>query len=178
MSKMNNVVFIILHVIAWLIFVGLCIEAGALIVNFVFSVFKPEVVDKLYQKMDLSTLYQQSKWVFYGMYGFVLFISIFKAILFYVVIELLLKLDLTKPFSNFVSTKISRISYYAFSIGMISHIASQIAKSLVLQGYDVAKLSPFWVDSSAFILMAAIVYIIAVIFKRGIKLQEENELTI
>lgn len=178
MSKMNNVVFIILHVIAWVIFVGLCIEAGGLIVNFVFSVFKPEVVGKLYQKLDLSKLYQQSEMVFFGMYGFVVFISILKAVLFYVVIQLLLKLDLTKPFSSFVSVKILQISHYAFSIGILSFVAKQIAKSLLIQGYELDELSQFWVDSSAFILMAAIIYIIAIIFKRGIELQEENELTI
>ena len=79
---MNKLVFIILHVISWLIFVGLSIEAGGLIVNFIFSVFKPEMVGNLYQKLDLSILYQQSEMVFYGMYAFVLFISILKAILF------------------------------------------------------------------------------------------------
>ncbi len=178
MSKMNNLVFIILHIVAWIIFVGLSIEAGALIVNFVFSIFKPEVVGNLYQKLDLSILYQQSEFVFFGMFSFVLFISILKAILFYVVIQLLLKLDLTKPFSSFVSTKISQISHYTFSIGIISFISSQIAKSLLLQGYEIDQLSQFWVDSSAFILMAAIIYVISVIFKRGIELQEENELTV
>ena len=54
MSKMNKLIFTILHVIAWIIFVGLCIEAGALIVNFVCSVFKPEVVGNLYQKLDVQ----------------------------------------------------------------------------------------------------------------------------
>lgn len=178
MFKINNLVFIILHAVAWLIFVGLSIEAGGLIVNFIFSIFKPEVVGNLYQKLDLSILYKQSQWVFYGMYSFVLFISILKAILFYIVIQLHLKLDLTKPFSRFVSTKISQISHYTFSIGIISYVASQIAKSLLLQGYEIDKLNQFWVDSSAFILMAAIIYVISIIFKRGIELQEENELTI
>lgn len=175
---MNNLIFTILHVIAWLIFVALCIEAGALIVNFVFSVFKPEVVGNLYQKLDLSILYKQSQLVFYGMYSFVLFISVLKALLFYVVIELLLKLDLTSPFSSFVSNKISKISHYVFSIGILSFIARQIANSLQLQGYQIDKLSQFWVDSSAFILMSAIIYIISVIFKRGIEIQTENELTV
>lgn len=178
MSKMNNLIFTILHVIAWIIFVGLCIEAGALIVNFVFSVFKPEVVGNLYQKLDLSILYKQSQLVFYGMYSFVLFISVLKALLFYVVIELLLKLDLTRPFSSFVSNKISKISHYVFSIGILSFIARQIAKSLQIQGYQIDELSQFWVDSSAFILMSAIIYIISVIFKRGIEIQTENELTV
>ena len=175
---MNKLIFTILHVIAWIIFVGLCIEAGALIVNFVFSVFKPEVVGNLYQKLDLSILYKQSQLVFYGMYSFVLFISVLKALLFYVVIELLLKLDLTSPFSSFVSNKISKISHYVFSIGILSYIARQIANSLQLQGYQIDKLSQFWVDSSAFILMSAIIYIISVIFKRGIEIQTENELTV
>lgn len=178
MSKMNKFVFIILHIVAWLIFVGLCIEAGGLLVNFIFSVFKPEVVGNLYQKLDLSKLFEQSQFVFYGMYGFVLFIAILKALLFYVVIELLLKLDLTKPFSSFVSKKISQISHLTFSIGIISFIVKLITESLLIQGYAVAKLSQFWVDSSAFIIMSAIIYIISLIFKRGIELQEESELTI
>ena len=178
MSKGNNFVFIALHIVALLIFVGLCIEAGGLIVNFVFSVFKPEIVDNLYQKLDLNSLYQQSKWAYYGMYGFVIFISVLKAILFYIVIELLYKLDLTKPFSNFVAQKITQISYYTFSIGILSFIASQTAKNLSLHGYEIDKLSQFWVDSQAFILMAAVIYVIATIFKKGVDIQNENDLTV
>ena len=159
-------------------FVGLCIEAGALIVNFVFSILKPEMVHNLYQKMDLSELYNRSQWVFYGMYGFVLFLSILKCILFYIVIMLLLKLDLEKPFNTFVSTQITQMSYLTLSIGIVSYIASEIAKSLQQTGYEIEPLNQFWVDSEAFILMAAVVYVIAVIFKKGIELQSENELTI
>ncbi len=178
MINVNKLVFIILHVIAWLIFVGLSIEAGALLVNFIFSVFRPEIVGHLYQKLDLSKLYEQSEWVYYGMYSYILFIAILKAILFYVVIQLLMKLDLNKPFSSFVSKKITLISHITLSIGIISYIAKQNAKNLSHQGYELENLSKFWVDSSAFLTMAAIVYIISVIFKKGIALQEENELTI
>ncbi len=61
MSKRNNFLFIGLHIVAWLIFVGLCIEAGGLIVNFVFSIYRPEFVQNLYQKLDLSEMYNRSK---------------------------------------------------------------------------------------------------------------------
>jgi hypothetical protein len=58
MEKKNNYVFTgFLSIVAWIIFVGLCIEAGGLIVNFVFSLYKPEFVQNLYQKLDLSELY-------------------------------------------------------------------------------------------------------------------------
>ena len=174
----TKLILTILHVIAWIIFVGLSIEAGGLIVNFIFSVFKPEFVGNLYQKLDLSQMYQQSKWAFFGMYSFVLFISILKATLFYIVIDLHFKLDLSKPFSSFVAKRISQISYSTFSIGILSFIARQTAKNLSHHGYEIDKLSQFWVDSQAFILMAAVIYVIAQIFKRGVELQNENDLTV
>lgn len=178
MKAKNNFVFIVLNIVAWIIFVGLCIEAGALIVNFVFSIFKPEMVPNLYQKMDLSELYNRSQWAFYGMYSFVLVISILKSILFYVVIMLLLKLDLEKPFNSYVSKQITQMSYFTFSIGLLSYIARESAKNLQHRGYEIDQLNQFWVDSQAFILMAAVIYVIAAIFKKGIEIQSENELTI
>ena len=178
MSKTNKFVFIVLHVVAWLIFVGLSIEAGALLVNFVYSLFKPEIVAHLYEKLDLSDMYSRSKWAYFGMYSFILVISVLKAIMFYIVIMLLMKLDLAKPFSSFVSEKISLISYFAFSIGILSYIARQTAKNLLHRGYEISQLDKFWVDSQAFILMAAVIYVIATIFKKGIELQNEQDLTV
>jgi hypothetical protein len=178
MSKRNNFVFIALHIVAWVIFVGLCIEAGALIVNFIFSLFKPEVVHNLYQKLDLSQMYNLNKWVYFSMYSFILFISILKASLFYVVIMLLLKLDLTKPFNSYVAGKIKSISYYTLSIGLISYIARETAKNMQHHGFETDVLNQFWADSQAWILMAAVIYVISTIFSRGVELQTENELTI
>jgi len=39
-------------------------------------------------------------------------------------------------------------------------------------------LNPFWADSQAFILMAAVIYIIAIIFSKGVENQEELEETV
>ena len=177
MSKRNNFVFKGLHIVAWVIFVGLCIEAGGLIVNFIFSIYKPEFVQNLYQKLDLSEMYNRSKWAFFGMYSFILFISLLKAYLFYVVIRLLSKLNLSKPFNSFVSEQITQISYYTFSIGILSYIARQTAKNLQHHGYVIDNLNEFWADSQAFILMAAVIYVIATIFKKGVEIQNENDLT-
>lgn len=178
MSKVNNIVFQCLHIVAWLIFVGLCIEAGGLIVNFIFSLYKPEFVPNLYQKLDLSDMYQRSKWAFFSMYSFILVIAILKAVLFYVVIRLVSKIDLSKPFNSFVSRQISQISYYTLSIGLLSYIARESAENLTQRGFVTDSLNPFWADSQAFILMAAVIYVIATIFKKGIEMQSENDLTI
>jgi hypothetical protein len=178
MSKKNNFVFIGLQIIAWIIFVGLCIEAGGLIVNFFFSLYKPEFVQNLYQKLDLSVMYKTSKWAFFSIYSFILVISILKAVLFYVVIILVSKIDLSKPFNNFVSNQILHISYYTFSIGLISYIGQNSYENLKHRDLITENLDPFWADSQAFILMAAVVYIIAIIFKKGIEIQNENDLTV
>nr|WP_315220938.1 DUF2975 domain-containing protein [uncultured Flavobacterium sp.] len=178
MSKTNNIVFKGLSIVAWIIFVGLCIEAGGLIVNFIFSLYKPEFVANLYQKLDLSEMYERNKFAFFSMYSFILVIAILKAVLFYVVIILVSKIDLLKPFNNFVSRQISLISYFTLSIGLLSYIAQQSAKNLLHRGFVIDNLNQFWEDSEAFILMAAVIYVIATIFKKGIDIQNENELTV
>lgn len=178
MSKKNNFVFKALIIVAWAIFVGLCIEAGGLIVNFIFSLYKPESVQNLYQKLDLSEMYNRSKWAFFSIYTFILSISILKAYLFYIVIRLISKLDLSKPFISFVSGQITQISYFTLSIGLLSYIAQQTAKNMLHRGYEIDTLNQFWADSQAFILMAAVIYIIAAIIKKGIEIQNENDLTV
>lgn len=178
MSQTNNFVFKGLKIVAWIIFVGLCIEAGGLIVNFIFSLYNPEFVHNLYQKLDLSEMYERSKWAFFSMYSFILFISILKAYLFYIVIRLMHKINLSKPFNSYVSRQISQISYYTLSIGLLSYIARQSAKNLQHHGYSIDSLNQFWADSQAFILMAAVIYVIATIFSKGVEYQDELEETV
>jgi hypothetical protein len=176
--KTKNIVFKGLMIVSWLIFIGLCIEAGGLIVNFVFSLYNPEFVQNLYQKLDLSEIYEQSKWAFFVLYSFILVISVLKAYLFYIVVILVTKINLSKPFNNFVSRQVSQISYYTLSIGLLSFLARQTTKNLQQQGYVIDQLNQFWVDSQAFILMGAVIYIIATIFSKGVDYQEELEETV
>ena len=175
MLTTNNLVFKGLKIVAWIIFVGLCIEAGGLLVNFIFSIVNPEMVDNLYQKLDLSEMYNRSKWAFFSMYSFILFIAFLKAYLFYIVVKLVTQINLSKPFNSFVSKQISQISYYTFSIGLLSYIAKQSAKNLQHHNYNTKMLNPFWTDAQAFILMSAVIYVIAIIFAKGVEFQEEIE---
>jgi hypothetical protein len=178
MNPQNNLVFKTLTLIAWGIFIALCIEAGALLFNFIYSLFNPAALKNLYQNLDLSDMYNRSKPVYFFMYSLVLVIAFLKSVLFYDLIKLIGKLDLNRPFSDFVSQQITRISYITFTIGILSYSARQVAKNLAHRGYPINQLEKFWVDSQAYILMAAVIYVIAAIFKRGIELQNENDSTI
>ena len=112
------------------------------------------------------------------MYSFILIISILKAVLFYVVSMLVNKINLSKPFNSDVSRQITKISYYTLSIGLLSYIARESARNLQHHGFAIDTLNQFWADSQAFILMAAVIYVIATIFKKGVEIQNENDLTV
>jgi hypothetical protein len=178
MSKTNSFVFIALHIVAWLIFVGLCIEAGGYLVNFFFSFYRPEIIPKLYQKLDISNLYYTNAPVFFGVYGFILSICMLKAHLFYILVMLMHKMELSEPFTSYVSRQILKISYYTLAIGLLSVIARRVVDSLEYHGLANNRLNQLWTDGGAFILMGAIIYIIATIFKKGVDLQNENDLTV
>ncbi|TDB67438.1 DUF2975 domain-containing protein [Arundinibacter roseus] len=178
MFRRNNLVFGGLYLMAWLIFVGLCVEAGGMIVNFVFSLYNPDFVKNLYQKLDLSQLYSESKWGFFSMYSFLLSIFILKAWLFYIIIGLVGTLNLSQPFKSLDVKQILRISSCTFSIGLLSYLAQQTNKSLENSGFKIDNIETLLPDSQAFILMAGIIYVIAAIVLRGVEIQKENDLTI
>jgi hypothetical protein len=128
--------------------------------------------------LDLSDVYNRSQFAYFSVYSLIIAVAVLKAYLFYIIIKLVSKINLEKPFTNTVAKQISQISYYTFSIGLISYIAKETTKNLEQHDFVTSTLNNFWVDSEAFILMAAIVYVIAIIFYKGIELQQEKDLTI
>ncbi len=178
MSKTDYTLFIVLQVFAWIIFVALCIEAGGLLVNFVFSLFGPEMLPKLYNKLDLTGVITRNSGAFYGLYSFILVIAFLKAALFYEVIKLTQTLKLDQPFTLTVARQIAKISYFTLSIGLLSFMGRQFAKQVERSGITTSGLEVFWHDSQAFVLMAAVIYVISAIFKRGVELQDEHDLTV
>lgn len=178
MSKSKNLIFKGLHIVAWIIFIGLSIESGGLIINFIYSLYKPEVIQNLYQKLDLMPILRENKWQFFGIYSFILSISLLKVLLFYILVMLMHKMEINKPFNSYVANQILRISYFTLSIGLLGYIARRITLQLNHKGFATSHLDQFWSDNNAFILMGAVIYIIATIFKKGVELQNENDLTI
>jgi len=122
----------------------------------------------------------KNKGCFLNRSGFFLctIISVFRAYLFYLEIVLVSRIDLSNPFNNLVSKKILQINFSTLSIGLLSLIARGSSKNLLHRGYTIDNLNQFWADSQAFILMAAVIYVIATIFKKGIDIQNENAITV
>ena len=178
MTLKTDVLLTGLKIISWVIFIGLCIETGALLFNYIYSLFRTVATNNLYQGLNLSELYNQSTTLYSYLFSMVIFVSGLKAYVFYLVIKLFMKLNLAKPCDEGVRYYITQISWFVFFTGMSSYIAHRFTKHLVQKGYEVDAVSHFWSGTEAFLLMAAVLFVIAQIFKKGIELQHENDLTV
>ena len=103
-------------------------------------------------------------------------VSALKAIIWYVVFGLLLKLKLQTPFSMEVEKKLERIAYLLFGVWIISSIFWKIYI------YYLSKTTGIQLSANQtgdeYLFIAAMIYIISQVFKRGIEIQEENQLTV
>jgi Protein of unknown function (DUF2975) len=164
----------IMKIILWIIFIGLLIQAGALITTYSMSLFNPEVAKDLYLGLDLSVLREWSMYQYTHHVSFLVAFLLMKAYIAFLVIKIFSKLTISNPFSVPVSKHLSKISYVALTAGVFAIIAQGHTKWLTKSGIEV---SGNW-SSGEFLFLAGIIFIIAQIFKRGIELQTENELTI
>lgn len=178
MTVKDKTVFIALNIVAWLIFVGLSVEAGGWVVNFVFSLANPDVLPYLYQKLDLMRLLAHDQGAFAMVYGCILAVALLKVYLFYVVILLVSTFNMDSPFNTNVVKRIRTISYAALAIGIIIVVARKVSNWYGHYGYDTSQLDYLWSDGQAFVLMAAVIYMVATIIKRGVDIQTENDLTV
>jgi hypothetical protein len=178
MKIKNEWIFNGLHVIVWIIFIALLVEAGTIAFQFIFTLIKPSIAGHLYNQVDLSKLYNQSLYVFSGLYISGILIACNKAFLFYLTIKLMQQLDMQNPFQQQTAIQIKKISQTAVVIGFVSLFVKETAQQLDKKGFAVEGMNKFWSNSEGYLLMAAVVYILSVIFTRGVNLQKENDLTI
>ncbi len=168
----------LITVIIWSIFIGLCIQAGTLLFTFAYSFSKPTVAQDLYEGLNLYPLYLQDVWFYGGIVTLILCVAILKAQLFYTMIRIFLKIDLIHPFSKEIAKLISTLSYIAFEIGIFLAMASGCADWLIKRSFELEGLQSYLSGAFEYFLLSALIFAIAQVFKRGVEIQTENELTV
>jgi len=83
-------------------------------------------------------------------------------------------LNLSHPFTLDIAKLISRISHVALGCGVVSIIANEYCQRLVKKGFDI----PLNWGGKEFLFLAGIIFIISIVFQKGIALQTENDLTV
>lgn len=165
----------ITNVISWIIFVGLCVKAGAIAVTSGISLFvNPGAAADLHLRLDLSDLFNYGKEHYIMMVLLIILLTVLKAVIFYLVIRIFSDLDINKPFSRNVAMLTRVISYVAFASGLIAMAANGYTEWLIGKGVSLQK---DWAGTE-WLFVAGIVFVVAMIFTRGVELQSDHELTI
>lgn len=173
-----------LHVIAWIIFVGLCIDAGGLIVNTYVTLFiNPEASARFWGGMKLYPLYKFNQSHYVTFVSLLIIVAILKPILFYLIVNLFhkKKLNLSSPFNKTLGKHIFLLAYLAFGIGLFSGWGNNFSNWLM--GISNGSISESiqvstFEGADVWIFMGVILIIFALIFKKGIEIQSENEFTV
>lgn len=165
-----------LKIVAWLAFVGYGIKAGSQAVALVAIFIDPSWAEKVYEVNPLLLkLRQYNAQYFVNAMSLLVFLLAFKAHIWYLVIQLLSKLRLKTPFSKDIAKRLEKIAFELLGIWLVNIMG--MAYLQWLEKTTGEQLGDLGVGDE-FLLIAAIVYIVSQIFKRGIELKEENELTI
>jgi hypothetical protein len=165
----------IMKIITWIVFIGLCIKAGSIIISFFVSLFiSQDAVKNLYLGLTLIDVYQTSIWHYIVFVTLLVLLTSLEAYIAYLVTRIFLKLNLDHPFSVQVNLLVLKISHVALATGLVSLIANGYSKYLIGEGISLH----FNWGTTEFIFLSGIIYILAQILRRGIEIQSENELTI
>ena len=178
--KINALKF--LYVLSWILFIGLCVEAGAFLFITVFRFFiDPADAHIFWQEVNLTDLYNYDPGYYLIETSLITLVAIAKAWLFYLIVKLLhdKKLNLAQPFNQEVRRFVTNMAYLSFGIGLVSSWAVNFARWFVEKGVKMPDSESMSVGGAdVWLFMGIILLVISQIFKRGIEIQTENELTV
>lgn len=182
MKTKNDYLLTALNILSWIIFVGLCIEAGGIISNAVYAYFfNPSAANLFWGKFNFSNLYQFDSSQFIVLITLMSIVAVLKALLFYLIIKVFYekKLNLYQPFNNDLQRLISNMSYSCLGIGSFSYWGVNFTNWLNTKNIIVPKIEQLgFGGADVWLFMFIILFVIAKIFKKGMELQLENDLTI
>lgn len=167
-------IFKAMIVFAWIAFIGFLITSGSILISYCVSWINPDGARNLYKGLDLFGLRESNFWHYTQAVSLVLTVSIMKAVIAYQAISLLSKLNIQNPFTLEVSQRIEKISRLTVGLWIVNMLSSAYMKYLTNETESI-RVTFFSTD---LILIVGVLFIVSQIFKRGVEMQSENELTV
>lgn len=121
----------VLTILSWIVFFGLCIQAGGYIYNFILALMKnDQAMGSFWTNVNFAPLIISNKNYFILIVLLMCSIAVFKAGFLYTIVYILTykKMSLNKPFNEDIRQFTVRLTNYAFVIGVISLIAVKFAE--------------------------------------------------
>jgi hypothetical protein len=172
----------VLQILSWILFVGLCIEAGGILFNALFVLlYNPEGAVKFWQEVNLNDLYLHSQSDFITQSSLMVIATVLKAILFYQIVKMFHSkaFNPAQPFNEANGRFLVIIGYIALGVGIFSFWGSEFSKSMISRGVQMPDVQSLRLaGADVWLFMSVVLLVIAHIFRKGIELQNENDLTI
>jgi Protein of unknown function (DUF2975) len=164
----------VMYVLSWIAFIGLIVQAGAILISYGVSVANPVAAKDLYMKLNLYPLRQSNFWYYTVKVIMMVALLVLKAYTAWLVVKVLSTIKLKDPFTMETAKMLERISYFILITWVLDLLHNAYTKWL---SEGLAGLRESLVLNE-FIFLAGVVFVIAQIFKKGVEIQSENELTI
>jgi hypothetical protein len=177
MKIKTEAILTVSKILAFLGVIGYSILWGSQLTTLVASFISPDWAKRTYEA-DLNLFSIREHSISFYVYAMCLTIAVaaLTAFIWYVVFELLSKLKLQTPFSMEVEKKLERIACLLLAVWIVSGIFWKIYIYYLSQATGIQL--PANTSGDEYLFMAGIIYIISQVFKRGIEIQEENDLTV
>lgn len=176
MKTQTEKILSVLQIISWISFIGASIILGLVIIAFIISFIWPEAkINFNGIAANQSAFRQNHLFVYFIIFIFTMAWSILNVLVWAKVKKVLYEVNLKNPFTMHISNLIERISLLLFGIWLFSFSINGLTDYLSKRMEGLEK--GFDTDLS-FLFAAGIVFIISQIFKRGVELQSENDLTV
>ena len=171
----------LLLLLSFFICFSFLMEAGVFIADTIFAIAKPHLAKSLLQQIDLAPLFTYDRGHFLVVASIIVIVAGLKTWLFWLITRILDNKDVeaAQPFKKKIRQLIFLLSYVALLIGAFSFYGVGYTEWLVKQGVRMPDTQHMQLGGAeVWIFMAVILFVIAQIFKRGIELQTESELTV
>lgn len=166
----------VLRIVSWVVFIGSAVAAMVQIIAFAISFIEPDTAMTITSKtIKLTELRKTHLMEYVFLVALLLVMAVLHMNVWQKVKDLLTGINLNSPFSSKISDLLEKIGYLLFSIWLVGFIVGIYTDQLSKQIEGLKN--NFDIDFN-YLFISGIVYIISQVFKRGIELQNENDLTV
>lgn len=182
MLRKTDYILKTLNVVSWIIFIGVCIEAGGFIFNAIFTLLiSPSGANKFWTEVNLSALYGYNQSAFVTVTSLMIIVAVLRAVMFYFIVKVFhdKQVTLSKPFNENARNFVLKIAYLALAISLFSYFGGEYTQNLVSQGVKIPDIHHLRLSGAdVWLFMSITLMVIALVFKKGIEIQNENDLTV
>jgi hypothetical protein len=172
----------VVRFMAWLTFIKLCVQAGGFLFNTFYVLAINEIgAHKFWNELDLSNLLEHSKSDFITLTSLMIIVSTLKALLFYLTVKVFYdkKLNLNRAFAPGLERYLENSAYVCFGIAIFAGWGSKICSWVSSKQVTIPAIQDLgFGGADIWPLMALFIFLFAQLFKRGVQLQTENDLTV